>query len=1249
MKRERVSGKFTRKKHNNINKNFNKKTSLMIFLIFFCLSIVFLVTFIMLKYPRITFFSIKSMEDINNEVNIPEIISGSEVTSIKYKYSNNSGIIISTEPDINCKWKNPLYDDGYKICEAIFQVIDTREEKFRINTPKVDLSFLDDENIKNLEISYSQDYEVVKEDYNDLIIEQEGINVLYKDITIEKQKDDLGIQSENKPLINRIHVDFRKQLKYEQKLSYENIEINTREFDNFNKISNISIDILLKDNETNVSVQNTANESICKTICVNKQNFSLEDLNYSVASLFNESEIINNQSLINESTDIINNTSPSEIETYESNIIQSDQEIKEKNQDNGEITPRGDGRAISGFSISMFGGKNENEGLNIDSSKPFAIKVRFEIPKYSSNQFDFSISESEFNARIDPDVSACGMLDTEDSIYYLDQDIDSSGSCFYIVVNNVTLDCQGHSIIFTSTTPGEPSYGIHNDASNTIIKNCVLVENISSTGSSFGIYSLNSDGILLENNILNISGDSSTGIYLGTLTNVHLSDNDISINNQNSFGIYSDSSSNIDITRNNISILSGSSYGIYLTTNSNFVDINNNIITGIGDNIQEIYSINLFNLNISYNTFIMQDSVAYSAAIVSRSINDSLISRNNITLFGYEAFSMILSNSSHFLIEDNKIALSHSYCTGLYLLNNSRDNIITRNSIVSTGIESDNAILLYDNSNYNQFIDNTLEDYSSSGINIFNMYSDDNQFINNSLQNYGTYGYGFYIYYSDYNNISSNEIHSNSDYNSNIYLESGFYNEIIRNNISCYTLNNCYGVVYSLSNNNQFLFNNISTNGESSYGIDIYNSNNNNFFNNKINVSGTSAVGLIFDYYTNLNNFSNTDIFGMDGDSSCIYFNIKNHNFSFYNSVINSIDDHPEIYFNNNDYYTELNFTNINILDKFFESGLNGVITIKNYLNISVKSSITNDPIDNVNISIFDSNGSCIFSGLSSTEGTINRLELISYMQTGEDYIIDYSNYSIYAIYNDIFVNQSINLSSSQDIVLSLDVDYSYSPIISGSSSNSGSGGNSYTQKCNVSKLCDYWSECTNEEQNRLCRNVDINCNQNEIQEIRSCNVKPANKKSPKNILFDISLKMINNEVTIDDEIQAAVSLLNIGIPGKVEAHVNYSIYNKTNDLIYFEEEVIPVETQIEFIKNFGKFNLSLGEYYIIANLSYSGQIEPAISEDKFSVVNFSLKNLLMSKLVFYSLFVFVIFGLSLVLLRIFRERIKIFFSKRMQ
>jgi len=86
----------------------------------------------------------------------------------------------------------------------------------------------------------------------------------------------------------------------------------------------------------------------------------------------------------------------------------------------------------------------------IDSGEVIAFKVQYEIPKYDSAHYNFTLKGklegSEFEAKIDPDISACGNLDVEGATYNLTQDLTTDSTCMIIDNSSITFNMMGYSI-----------------------------------------------------------------------------------------------------------------------------------------------------------------------------------------------------------------------------------------------------------------------------------------------------------------------------------------------------------------------------------------------------------------------------------------------------------------------------------------------------------------------------------------------------------------------------------------------------------------------------------------------------------------------------------------------------------------------------------------------------------------------------------------------------------------------------------
>jgi len=200
-------------------------------------------------------------------------------------------------------------------------------------------------------------------------------------------------------------------------------------------------------------------------------------------------------------------------------------------------------------------------------------------------------------------ICNCSSLDTDGATYYLTQDIIDShtSECMNILANNVTLDCQHHTIDGDDSA----SYGIfiHRSAgetTNITIKNCVL-----SDWSSANIFLFNSNGNEIENTTSTSCQGTSIGVKLqysdsNTITNTTVIDNQY-------YGIYL-VNSDFNIITN--STVNSNKVGIYLWS-SGLNIINNSRIESNSEwgfcsagsgNANKIYN-NLFNNSVNYKIY----------------------------------------------------------------------------------------------------------------------------------------------------------------------------------------------------------------------------------------------------------------------------------------------------------------------------------------------------------------------------------------------------------------------------------------------------------------------------------------------------------------------------------------------------------------------------------------------------------------------------------------------------------------------
>ncbi|MEM4367801.1 MAG: LamG domain-containing protein, partial [Candidatus Anstonellales archaeon] len=96
------------------------------------------------------------------------------------------------------------------------------------------------------------------------------------------------------------------------------------------------------------------------------------------------------------------------------------------------------------------------------------------------NLNNYTISENyTYYVSADNSIYSCSLLDTPNKEYVLGSDVFSQGTCFSVIADNITLDCNGYTIDFGNSQIGNGIFA--NSVRNITIKNC----NIRQTNSSF--------------------------------------------------------------------------------------------------------------------------------------------------------------------------------------------------------------------------------------------------------------------------------------------------------------------------------------------------------------------------------------------------------------------------------------------------------------------------------------------------------------------------------------------------------------------------------------------------------------------------------------------------------------------------------------------------------------------------------------------------------------------------------------------
>ncbi len=658
------------------------------------------------------------------------------------------------------------------------------------------------------------------------------------------------------------------------------------------------------------------------------------------------------------------------------------------------------------------------------------------------------------------EVTSCRTLDLANTIYTLTANVNSTDTCFNITANNVTLDCKGKEINYSSDG-GDYEYGVYSDKNFTTIKNCNITEGLAAGYYDYGIYldgasngtidnntittsGLYGRGILLSssstntlsNNSITTSGFGGNGIYLYLSSNSNITGNIITTSGYNGYGIYLYISSNSNTLSSNTITTSGSSgYGTYLQSNSNSNTLSNNTITTSGSDGYGIYLASSSLNNLTNNKANSSQSQSYVISGTSSSHFNNTIGNDNLaegkpvnytynvdnlvfdevdfTQYGQVIFSYsrnITIRNSNFsydslnlfytntsTITNNRINTSKGY--GLVLLSSSNLNNISNNNITTSG-GSGYGIYLYISSNSNTLSSNTITTSGSSGFGIY-LYSSSNSntLSNNTITTSGSDGYGIYLYPSSNSNTLSNNTITTSG-------SSGFG-------------------IYLYSSSNTLSSNTLKTSGIFGYGIYLYSSSN-TLLSNTIITSGSFGFGIYLSSSSLNNSFSGMNVRTNGSSSYGIYIYYANSNFIMTDSILNSsYAGVQEIYVASGVTGGIWNFTNVtrangSLININWIAGANGTLNMKWYLDVNVTDASGN-AVENANVTAWNRNNVFQFSVNTTATGFIPRQTLLEYTNVNNTLKTYFSNYTVNTTKTGYANNsQKVNMSANRrlDVVL---------------------------------------------------------------------------------------------------------------------------------------------------------------------------------------------------------------------------------------
>lgn len=307
---------------------------------------------------------------------------------------------------------------------------------------------------------------------------------------------------------------------------------------------------------------------------------------------------------------------------------------------------------------------------------------------YDGSVFKFNVSHwSTFAAQeYAPPNTQCEVLRNNSR---LENDVNTSGTCFILAENNIVLDCNNHRILFDQDGGGGDAGVRAKDVINVTVQNCIIQD--MNAGGAFGVGinftnvsqstikknviwtngTTNNYGVIIQNSpltnlvannsiITQGSGTANTAISLSSASFVNITDNTIFTNGTTSnYGVsFVSSVYNISIFNNTI-ITNGTSTtndAISIGSINGQSNITNNtlFVSGTGTAVNLVAATALANISILNNLIDTQSSGAANKGVLSTVVASSIFIINNTFLTRSNAID-ICSGCIVWTIDGNRI------------------------------------------------------------------------------------------------------------------------------------------------------------------------------------------------------------------------------------------------------------------------------------------------------------------------------------------------------------------------------------------------------------------------------------------------------------------------------------------------------------------------------------------------------------------------------------------------------------------
>ena len=333
------------------------------------------------------------------------------------------------------------------------------------------------------------------------------------------------------------------------------------------------------------------------------------------------------------------------------------------------------------FSLKNFGKPSSVTVVALPEDKSIAVTSKVSVSELNVQALGSIVGDEGSPSQLryldgDPSLlTGCGVLNVSGRTYRLKNNVSTTGTCFTIIADNVTLDCGSwaNRIVYGNVNDATEYYGIYSGKRNTNIKNCEItrgdlatttqgrygiyfgesnyskIEKVNSSNNLYGVYLFKSSNNALTNIITNLN---SVGIYLerssdDTLTQI--------ITNSNANGVYLDLSSNRNILTNVTANFNDAGFWMYSSSWNVFNDVTANSNLDVG-----VYS--YLSRNNIFNSLTANSNTNSALYFYSDSNNNTF---NNLNLWNCSSNAIkscvFLFGSNNNTISGGKIGKSAGY------------------------------------------------------------------------------------------------------------------------------------------------------------------------------------------------------------------------------------------------------------------------------------------------------------------------------------------------------------------------------------------------------------------------------------------------------------------------------------------------------------------------------------------------------------------------------------------------------------